>query len=629
MASTGGLSEALQTAAEYLEQNRKFTPMYLHLLVSALFPIYAGAHASLSRPTSAAKPTKESKDDADEDDDEDEEEEVEQKMEGLSNRDAIVFPLTAGVVLATLYFLIKKFGADPINLVLGVYFSLIGTYSVGKIINDAWTTIESFVSPTYYVDQGKLWKINNNERKATALDSSGKSDVQRVCPLAGPLGRLPLPEPLLNLAWSVRDLTKQKFKVKGYLKDHFDFSTVLTRHNAISSVLGAAAISYSIFVGKPWWLTNLQGFAVSYGALQLMSPTTFVTGSLILTGLFFYDIWAVFFTPLMVTVAKNLDVPIKLVFPRPDEPGAPGQPPVKTFSMLGLGDIVLPGLMIALALRFDLHSFYLRKQKTKTKSTDDGKEEIESAPYVAVTSHWGDKFWTRSAASSSSPLRAALPEFLTTSFPKPYFIATMVGYVFGMLTTLVVMTVFNHAQPALLYLVPGVLISLWGTGLVRGELKQMLDFTEALTLEPAEVGDGKKTDKEAEDDRSLLQWLRDELFGTEKKSEEAKTQDGKKGDDPVDDARNGDKKETEKEAKASVADDGVVINFTVTHHKSKGASASTQIETPSSEKDGKAHDTTESISEDAVVVSSTDLDVSNDSESRKRHATRGKGYSEK
>lgn len=37
---------------------------------------------------------------------------------------------------------------------------------------------------------------------------------------------------------------------------------------------------------------------------------------------------------------------------------------------------------------------------------------------------------------------------------------------------------YNHGQPALLYLVPGILLSLWGTGLVRGQLKLMWEYTE-------------------------------------------------------------------------------------------------------------------------------------------------------
>ena len=63
-------------------------------------------------------------------------------------------------------------------------------------------------------------------------------------------------------------------------------------------------------------------------------------------GLFFYDIFWVFFTPVMVSVAKNFDVPIKLLFPRFSGEDKP-------FSMLGLGDIVIPGLYVALMLRFD------------------------------------------------------------------------------------------------------------------------------------------------------------------------------------------------------------------------------------------------------------------------------------
>ena len=41
-----------------------------------------------------------------------------------------------------------------------------------------------------------------------------------------------------------------------------------------------------------------------------------MAGALLLCGLFFYDIFWVFGTPVMVTVAKSLDAPIKLVFPR-------------------------------------------------------------------------------------------------------------------------------------------------------------------------------------------------------------------------------------------------------------------------------------------------------------------------
>ena len=51
--------------------------------------------------------------------------------------------------------------------------------------------------------------------------------------------------------------------------------------------------------------------------------------------------------------AKSFDAPIKLLFPRALEEGSK----TATFSMLGLGDIVIPGIFVALVLRYDaLHS---------------------------------------------------------------------------------------------------------------------------------------------------------------------------------------------------------------------------------------------------------------------------------
>jgi hypothetical protein len=43
--------------------------------------------------------------------------------------------------------------------------------------------------------------------------------------------------------------------------------------------------------------------------------------------------------------------------------------------------------------------------------------------------------------------------------PKSYFNAAMVGYFLAIIVTSIVMLVFDHGQPALLYLVPAVLCS--------------------------------------------------------------------------------------------------------------------------------------------------------------------------
>ncbi|KAF2210779.1 hypothetical protein CERZMDRAFT_44326 [Cercospora zeae-maydis SCOH1-5] len=451
-------SEFLAAAAHHWQRNRPLLPMYSHLLLSAVFAIYTGAHASLSRPATAASTGSGGSRIPDADEDDDDEEGLPQ-IEGLTPQDAVIFPLMAGLVLAGLYWLINTYGADIVNTVLGLYFGLIGTYSVAKLLSDSWAMVASFLMPNYFLDQGKLWKVSDEQQRVFALDHD--PTLTRGTPFPGALGRLPLPEALVRCSWYLRGLSKRRYRVACYAQGLCEFEVVVTQHNAISAVTGFSAILYSLLAESTWWLTNVQGFAVSYGALQLMSLTTFVTGTLILTGLFCYDIWAVFFTPLMVTVAKNLDVPIKMLFPRPEE----------GYSMLGLGDIVLPGLYIALCLRYDLFLHYLRKQK------------------------------------------------------QPYFTAAMVGYAVGMIATLIFMSVFQHAQPALLYLVPGVLLSTWGTGLLRGELKQMWHYSEDVSEHDTKADDEEKGRAvEARASKGLFVELWEELFYSEN---DEKQQDGR------------------------------------------------------------------------------------------------------
>lgn len=97
----------------------------------------------------------------------------------------------------------------------------------------------------------------------------------------------------------------------------------------------------------------------------------------------------------MVKVATTLDVPIKILWPKSITFATE-----RGFTMLGLGDIVVPGLFIALALRYDYH----RSDKS------------------------------------------------VSSYSKPYFHAGIFAYVAGLATTMSVMHFFGHAQPALLYL---------------------------------------------------------------------------------------------------------------------------------------------------------------------------------
>jgi len=99
---------------------------------------------------------------------------------------------------------------------------------------------------------------------------------------------------------------------------------------------------------KNWLMNNLFGLSFSICGIESLILPSFKVGFILLWGLFFYDIFWVYGTDVMLTVAKSVDAPIKLIFPI----SLVADPP--TFSMLGLGDIVIPGVFIALCLKFDV-----------------------------------------------------------------------------------------------------------------------------------------------------------------------------------------------------------------------------------------------------------------------------------
>ncbi|KAH7090674.1 signal peptide peptidase-domain-containing protein [Paraphoma chrysanthemicola] len=495
----GLVAHILGRAAYEFSQMQPMLPVYLHLIASALFPIYAGAHASLSRPSSAAKPSEKKRksgaDNDNDDDDEDEEEEEERIMEGLSPTDALLMPLFAGCALASLYFLLKWMkDAALLNKILNGYFAIFGVFSVSRLVTDVLDIGHSIIFPRRYALDGTLYHVKARDQASVPVAGNIKSASAIASPLPGFLARIPLSNGIRKMLWADRAMPNNKWTLRIYIHRLAAGRTKIGPHGIVGLLAGLITVAYFNLVDKPWYLTNLLGFGFSYGALQLMSPTTFATGSLILGALFFYDIYFVFYTPMMVTVAKSLDVPIKLMFPRPPSPNEANNAP--THAMLGLGDVVLPGIMIGLALRFDLYLFYLRRQKLISATKEGESDIVEKPHYYSLAGRWSDHFWTHSFVGRPLWLSAQAhggESEAPFTFPKVYFQASLVGYVLGLLATLGVMMIWNHAQPALLYLVPGVLSSLWLTAWVRGELHLMWEFTE-------DVGEEEKSKKKVDDE---------------------------------------------------------------------------------------------------------------------------------
>lgn len=182
----------------------------------------------------------------------------------------------------------------------------------------------------------------------------------------------------------------------------------------------------------------------------LFSRALFLPSVFLALALSLLIIHCSFGTDVMVTVAKSIDGPIKILFPRSLERNADGK---LDLSLLGLGDIVIPGFFLALLLRFDAHNAAVSTDTTNVH-------------------HY---------------------------FPKPYFHSALIAYVLGLATTLFVMIQFNAAQPALLYLVPACLGSSWVCAIMRGELAALFAYSEE-EEEEEEAADDKKDEDAKKDD---------------------------------------------------------------------------------------------------------------------------------
>ncbi|XP_041971976.1 signal peptide peptidase-like 3 [Aricia agestis] len=220
-----------------------------------------------------------------------------------------------------------------------------------------------------------------------------------------------------------------------------------------AALLAAAIVAVWVLTGH-WLLMDAMGMGLCVTFIALIRLPSLKVSTLLLTGLLLYDVFWVFFssyiftTNVMVKVATRpaenpmnvvarrlqlggamrdapkLSLPAKLVFPSMHHQGH--------FSMLGLGDIVMPGLLLCFVLRYDAYK----------KAT--------------LVCQMGQVPGPRSMSSRVT-----------------YFHCSLLGYFLGLLTATVSAEVFKAAQPALLYLVPFTLLPLLTMAYVKGDLRRM------------------------------------------------------------------------------------------------------------------------------------------------------------
>lgn len=88
------------------------------------------------------------------------------------------------------------------------------------------------------------------------------------------------------------------------------FKTLFDRE-AIMCFILALCVGVWYVVKKHWIANNIFGLAFAINGIEFLQLNQVLNGCILLGGLFFYDIFWVFGTDVMVSVAKSFDAPIK------------------------------------------------------------------------------------------------------------------------------------------------------------------------------------------------------------------------------------------------------------------------------------------------------------------------------
>lgn len=268
---------------------RLLEPQYLLIVLSALGIIWLGCHGSLRRPPSAA-PAKLKKG---------ERRPKETKFaEGLVASDAIMFPIMLGAVLIGLYYLIQWL-QDPaiLNKILRGYMSIMSVAGLGTFAGDALDILTSLVFPSMWADAtGQVHHIDPDRRCQYTVDRGTSEEIKgKETPLPGFLSNLPLSQRTNQSLWNLRHLLNQEWTLRLAVKGAPLVDLPLRLNDLLRfTIAGAIATAYHL---TQWdAMSNLLSFAMCYMSFSMFSPTSFGIGTMVLAGLFVYDIVMVFYT---------------------------------------------------------------------------------------------------------------------------------------------------------------------------------------------------------------------------------------------------------------------------------------------------------------------------------------------
>lgn len=354
----------------------------------------------------------------------------------MDEKHAIILPLTSGCTLLALYFVIKKLHLNWLKYVVKILnFNITllnipaGTFVYSYFLNSLFRNLSHLASwnplvvlPRYRVtiadDNEDLNKIGGFVTNLNYKDGLTNSVVHKKT-----LDEIEKDHWMKH--FYRRELVEPKdIKSKRQISNMYLNSALI-----VSFVLSIVSTVYFYLSPNDWLISNAVSMNMAIWSITQLKLKNLKSGALILIALFFYDIYFVFGTDVMVIVATNLDIPVKLSLPVKFNTAQNNF----NFSILGLGDIALPGMFIAMCYKYDIWKWHLDHDDTEF-------------------------------------------HFLNWSYVGKYFITAMVSYVASLVSAMVSLSIFNTAQPALLYIVPSLLISTILVACWNKDFKQFWNF---------------------------------------------------------------------------------------------------------------------------------------------------------
>ena len=192
----------------------------------------------------------------------------------------------------------------------------------------------------------------------------------------------------------------------------------------ISSIFISGLIIIFYFITRHWILNDLICFCLAFTTLSFIILKSFMLCFVCLFAFFAYDTFWVFYSEkiftenVMVVAATSIQIPIKIEFPI-----LFSNNPIKNCMLLGLGDILLPGMVIKYCRRFDI----LKKKMDKKKIG-----------------------------------------FRKKKSKMGFYFFNLILYFISVVLAMSMMFIFNHGQPVLFYISPIFIVGLMGKAYYDG-----------------------------------------------------------------------------------------------------------------------------------------------------------------